>query len=302
MPSNWIADLHIHSKYSRACSRDLTIATLTAGAMTKGITLLGTGDFTHPAWFEHLRTDLMPAEPGLYRPGPELTAHIRSTVPPSVAGGDVRFMLSVEISTIYKRDDRTRKVHHLVYLPDVDAVERFNTKLGRIGNLGSDGRPILGLDSRDLLEIVLESSADGYLVPAHIWTPWFSALGSKSGFDRIADCYADLADHIFAVDRPVERPGDELACVEPRSIPRGVQFGRPLAARARSGGDGPRDWAGLLRRTRRPAYRQRIGRDAGVLPRRRQIPRGRSPHLRRSTGRPPRRRSRTVCASSAASR
>jgi DNA helicase II / ATP-dependent DNA helicase PcrA len=197
---DWIADLHIHSKYSRACSRDLTVATLTAGAMTKGITLLGTGDFTHPAWFDHLRTDLVPAEPGLYRPGPELAAHIRSTVPPSVASRDVRFMFSVEISTIYKRDDRTRKVHHLVYLPDIDAVERFNTRLGRIGNLGSDGRPILGLDSRDLLEIVLESSDDGYLVPAHIWTPWFSALGSKSGFDRIADCYADLADHIFAVE------------------------------------------------------------------------------------------------------
>ena len=197
---DWIADLHIHSKYSRACSRDLTVATLTAGAMRKGITLLGTGDFTHPAWFEHLRTDLVPAEPGLYRPGPELAAHIRTTVPPSVASRDVRFMFSVEISTIYKRDDRTRKVHHLVYLPDVPAVERFNTRLGRIGNLGSDGRPILGLDSRDLLEIVLESSADGYLVPAHIWTPWFSALGSKSGFERIADCYADLADHIFAVE------------------------------------------------------------------------------------------------------
>ena len=197
---SWIADLHIHSKYSRACSRDLTVATLVAGAMTKGITLLGTGDFTHPAWFEHLRTDLVPAEPGLYRPGPELEAHIRTTVPPSVASRDVRFMFSVEISTIYKRHDRTRKVHHLVYLPDVPAVERFNTRLGRIGNLGSDGRPILGLDSRDLLEIVLESSDDGYLVPAHIWTPWFSAMGSKSAFDRIADCYGDLAEHIFAVE------------------------------------------------------------------------------------------------------
>ena len=107
-------------------------------------------------------------------------------------------MLSVEISTIYKRDDRTRKVHHLVYLPDFAAVERFNAALGRIGNLGSDGRPILGLDSRDLLEITLECG--GYLVPAHIWTPWFSALGSKSGFDAIADCYADLAEHIFAVE------------------------------------------------------------------------------------------------------
>jgi DNA helicase II / ATP-dependent DNA helicase PcrA len=197
---SWIADLHIHSKYSLACSRDLTVATLTAGAMTKGITLLGTGDFTHPAWFEHLRADLVPAEDGLYRPGPDLESQIRQTVPPKVAARDVRFMFSVEISTIYKRDDRTRKVHHLVYLPDVPAVERFNTRLGRVGNLGSDGRPILGLDSRDLLEIVLESSDDGYLVPAHIWTPWFSALGSKSGFDRIADCYADLAEHIFAVE------------------------------------------------------------------------------------------------------
>jgi DNA helicase II / ATP-dependent DNA helicase PcrA len=197
---NWIADLHIHSKYSRACSRDLTVATLAAGAMMKGITLLGTGDFTHPAWIDHLRSDLVPAEPGLYRPGSELAAYIRGSVPPSVASRDVRFMFSVEISTIYKRDDRTRKVHHLVYLPDVEAVERFNTRLGRVGNLGSDGRPILGLDSRDLLEIVLEASEDGYLVPAHIWTPWFSALGSKSGFDRIADCYADLADHVFAVE------------------------------------------------------------------------------------------------------
>ena len=109
-------------------------------------------------------------------------------------------MLSVEISTIYKRDDRTRKVHHLIYMPDLDAAARFNTALGRIGNLTADGRPILGLDSRDLLEIVLEASPDGYLVPAHIWTPWFSALGSKSGFDAIADCYADLADHITAVE------------------------------------------------------------------------------------------------------
>src|SRR5205807_4048925 len=120
--------------------------------------------------------------------------------PPTVAGREVRFMLSVEISTIYKRDDRTRKVHHLVYLPDLDAVDRFHRKLARIGNIRSDGRPLLGLDSRDLLEITLQSSPDGYLVPAHIWTPWFSALGSKSGFDAIADCYADLAGHIFAVE------------------------------------------------------------------------------------------------------
>jgi DNA helicase II / ATP-dependent DNA helicase PcrA len=192
---SFVADLHIHSRYSRACSRDLDLPTLAWWARRKGITLLGTGDFTHPAWYDHLREHLVPAEPGLFRldaPGKPL--------PPTVAGHEVRFMLSVEISTIYKRDDRTRKVHHLIYLPGLDAAARFNAKLARIGNIGSDGRPILGLDSRDLLEIVLEASPDGYLVPAHIWTPWFSALGSKSGFDAIADCYADLADHIFAVE------------------------------------------------------------------------------------------------------
>ncbi|MEN3304601.1 MAG: hypothetical protein V7603_803 [Micromonosporaceae bacterium] len=196
----FVADLHIHSRYSRACSRDLNLSTLSWWSRRKGITLLGTGDFTHPAWYDHLREALVPAEPGLYRLEPDADREVTRRLPPSVAGRDLRFMLSVEISTIYKRDERTRKVHHLVYLPDLDAVARFNAKLARIGNIGSDGRPILGLDSRDLLEITLEASADGYLVPAHIWTPWFSALGSKSGFDAIADCYADLADHIFAVE------------------------------------------------------------------------------------------------------
>ncbi|MBX6724273.1 MAG: AAA family ATPase, partial [Dactylosporangium sp.] len=138
----------------------------------------------------------------LYQLRADLHREVLRTLPPRLASAEeqVRFMLSVEISTIYKRDGRTRKVHHLVYLPDLDAVQRFNARLARIGNLGSDGRPILGLDSRDLLEITLEASEDGYLVPAHIWTPWFSALGSKSGFDAIADCYADLAHHIFAVE------------------------------------------------------------------------------------------------------
>ncbi|MFI5841098.1 UvrD-helicase domain-containing protein [Catenuloplanes sp. NPDC051500] len=200
----FVADLHIHSKYSRACSRDLTMQNLAWWSRRKGVSLLGTGDFTHPAWFEHLRETLKPAEPGLYRLAPDVEADIAKRLPPRLSSvaeaSPMRYMLSVEISTIYKRGDRTRKVHHLIYMPDLDAAARFNTALGRIGNLGSDGRPILGLDSRDLLEIVLESSPDGFLVPAHIWTPWFSALGSKSGFDAIADCYADLAPHIFAVE------------------------------------------------------------------------------------------------------
>ncbi|EWM09771.1 UvrD-helicase domain-containing protein [Kutzneria sp. 744] len=193
------ADLHIHSKYSRACSRDCDLEHLTWWAQRKGISLVGTGDFTHPAWYDHLRETLVPAEPGLFRLRPELDRDIARTLPPSCVG-DVRFMLSVEISTIYKRDDRTRKVHHLIYMPSFDAAAEFNRRLGKIGNLGSDGRPILGLDSRDLLEITLESGEGSYLVPAHVWTPWFAVLGSKSGFDAIADCYADLADHVFAAE------------------------------------------------------------------------------------------------------
>ncbi|GIJ66158.1 UvrD-helicase domain-containing protein [Virgisporangium ochraceum] len=203
----FVADLHIHSKYSRACSRDLELDNLTWWARRKGITLLGTGDFTHPAWFAHLQDSLEPAEQGLYRLKDDRYRQVAQRLPRKLTSAEdpVRFQLSVEISTIYKRaapngDDRTRKVHHLVYLPDFESVERFNTALGRIGNLGSDGRPILGLDSRDLLEITLDASPDGYLVPAHIWTPWFSAMGSKSGFDAIEHCYADLADHIFAVE------------------------------------------------------------------------------------------------------
>jgi DNA helicase II / ATP-dependent DNA helicase PcrA len=200
----WIADLHIHSRYSRACSRDCELEMLAWWAQRKGIALLGTGDFTHPGWLDHLRESLRPAEPGLFRLAPEREQRVARTLPPTVAA-PTRFMLSVEISTIYKRDERTRKVHHLIYLPDFEAVARFNARLGHGpggigGNLGSDGRPILGLDSRDLLEITLQASPDGFLVPAHIWTPWFSAMGSKSGFDSIADCYADLASHVKAVE------------------------------------------------------------------------------------------------------
>jgi DNA helicase II / ATP-dependent DNA helicase PcrA len=194
------ADLHIHSKYSMACSKDCDLEHLTWWARRKGVTLVGTGDFTHPAWFDHLRESLVAAEPGLFRLRDDLDRDISRTLPPNLADRDVRFMLSVEISTIYKRADRTRKVHHLVYVPDFDAAAEFNRRLGRIGNIGSDGRPILGLDSRDLLEIALESGEGAYLVPAHLWTPWFAVLGSKSGFDAVEDCYADLADHIFAVE------------------------------------------------------------------------------------------------------
>ncbi|MBA3488632.1 MAG: AAA family ATPase, partial [Longispora sp.] len=193
------ADLHIHSKYSRACSKDADLENLAWWARRKGIALLGTGDFTHPAWNQHLNDNLVEAEPGLFTLSPEIDRSVNQKLSKTLRG-QTRFMLSVEISTIYKRDGKTRKVHHLVYMPDLDAASRFNTALGRIGNLGSDGRPILGLDSRDLLDVVLHTSPDAYLIPAHIWTPWFSVLGSKSGFDQISDCYAELTAHVFAAE------------------------------------------------------------------------------------------------------
>ncbi|MGV9771481.1 endonuclease Q family protein [Streptosporangium sp. NPDC003464] len=194
------ADLHIHSKYSRACSGDSDLEHLTWWARRKGVTLMGTGDFTHPLWSEQLRDKLVPAEPGLFRLREDLDRDILRTLPSGLASGQVRFMLSVEISTVYKSGGRTRKIHHLVYMPDFDAAAAFNRRLGQVGNLSSDGRPILGLHSRDLLEITLNSGEGAYLVAAHAWTPWFGVFGSKSGFDTIEECYGDLADHVFAVE------------------------------------------------------------------------------------------------------
>ncbi|MCC6775407.1 MAG: UvrD-helicase domain-containing protein [Hyphomicrobiales bacterium] len=193
------ADLHVHSKYSRATSRDLDLEHLAAWACRKGIGVVGTGDFTHPAWQAGLKSKLVPAEPGLFRLRDDIADAVARTLPAGCRM-PVRFMLEVEISTIYKKADRTRKVHHLIYAPDLPTAERISARLARIGNIASDGRPILGLDSRNLLEITLESHPQAYLVPAHIWTPWFAALGSQSGFDSIADCYGDLAEHIFAVE------------------------------------------------------------------------------------------------------
>jgi DNA helicase II / ATP-dependent DNA helicase PcrA len=193
------ADLHVHSKYSRATSKNCDLENLAYWAQKKGIAVVGTGDFTHPAWRREIADRLVPAEPGLLRLRDDLQRAVNERLSPACRGL-TRFLLSVEISTIYKKGDRTRKVHHLLYAPDLAAVDAMVARLSRIGNLVSDGRPILGLDSRDLLEIVLESGPHSYLVPAHVWTPWFAVLGSKSGFDRVAECYGDLAEHIFAIE------------------------------------------------------------------------------------------------------
>jgi uncharacterized protein (TIGR00375 family) len=196
---DYIADLHIHSPYSRATSRESTLAGLYAWARIKGVQVVGSGDFTHPGWFRRLREELEPAEPGLFRLKNE--KEIPSPLPGvSTSAGPVRFLLSAEISGIYKRHGATRKVHNLLYVPDFASAERISSQLAGIGNIGSDGRPILGLDSHDLLEILLEQAPEGFLVPAHIWTPWFSLFGSRSGFDSIEECFGDLSPHIFALE------------------------------------------------------------------------------------------------------
>jgi len=193
------ADVQIHSKYSRATSRNADLENLALWGRKKGVTVVGTGDFTHPAWLADIKEKLVPAEPGLFRLRPDLERDVERQTPGACAARQ-RFLLEVEISTIYKKGGKVRKVHHLIFVPDIDSADRLVARLSRIGNLASDGRPILGLDSRDLLEITLETGPHSYLVPAHIWTPWFAALGSKSGFDSIDDCYGDLASHIFAVE------------------------------------------------------------------------------------------------------
>ncbi len=193
----FIADLHIHSHFSIATSGDLNPGQLELWAAKKGITVVSTGDFTHPGWTKELEEKLEPAEPGLFRLKP-CFRHPESGT--GAFSRDVRFILSAEISTIYKKGDRTRKVHHVLLAPDFGKVTAIQNALSRIGNITSDGRPILGLDSRDLLEIVLKISEEICFIPAHIWTPWFSALGAKSGFDTIEECYRDLCPHIYAVE------------------------------------------------------------------------------------------------------
>ncbi len=195
----FIADLHLHSLFSRATAKDFDLERMYITAQLKGITVVGTSYFTHPGWFKEIKEKLVPSEPGLFKLKDEIKKKCDQKVPLSCRG-KVRFMLVSEISNIYKKNKRTMKNHNLVFMPNIEKVERFNYKLRKIGNIKSDGRPILGLDARDLLEEVLSTSDDSFLIPAHIWTPWFSLLGSKSGFDSIEECFEDLTSYIFAVE------------------------------------------------------------------------------------------------------
>ncbi len=194
-----VADIHLHSHFSRATSKNLTLEHLWKWAQLKGVQVVATGDIAHPGWLAELQTRLEPAEDGLFQLKPEFAATVADEVPPSCRG-TVRFLIGGEISNIYKKYDRTRKVHNIVFAHSIEATTVLQAELEKIGNIRSDGRPILGLDSRDLLEIVLEVDDRCHLIPAHIWTPWFSILGSKSGFDSLQECFTDLSPHIFAVE------------------------------------------------------------------------------------------------------
>lgn len=180
------ADLHVHSKYSRAVSQDMDIPHIDHWAKIKGIGLMGTGDFTHPAWLQHLKEELVEDGSGFLRrkDSPERT----------------KFVLSAEISCIYSRAGKTRRIHLIVLAPDFTTVEKINGYLNLIGNLKSDGRPILGLDAEELAKIVMDADPRNMVIPAHAWTPWFSLFGSMSGFDSVEECFGSMTPYIYALE------------------------------------------------------------------------------------------------------
>ena len=192
----YIADLHIHSRYSRATSADMSPESIWRWAQLKGISVIATGDFTHPGWFKELHEKLEPAGTGLFT----LKRAFSSGRIPDSCRADVFFLLTAEVSCIYRKNGKTRKIHSLLYVPDFATAARINTALSKIGNLAADGRPILGLDAKDLLEIVMAASPDALLVPAHAWTPHFSVFGAVSGFDSLQECFEEFTPHIFAIE------------------------------------------------------------------------------------------------------
>ncbi len=182
-----IIDLHIHSRYSRACSKDLNLPNIAVACERKGIDIVVTGDFTHPAWIEHIKENLAEEKSGIYK--------LKSNSSPT------RFILGTEISCIYKDKDATRRVHLLILAPNIKSVEKFNAVLVEKGvNIRADGRPIMGLSAKTILQILLDIDPGFMLIPAHAWTPWFGILGSKSGYDRIEDCFEELTPHIQAIE------------------------------------------------------------------------------------------------------
>src|SRR3989338_8779435 len=183
----YIADLHLHSKYSRACSKDLDLAGNSAWAKKKGIQIVGTGDFTHPFWFKELKEKLIEAKDGLYKlPGSD---------------GKILFMITTEVSCIYSQGDQVRRLHICLFVPNLETVAKINTALEKRGvNLRADGRPIMGLSAEELTKIVIDANPDSLVIPAHAWTPWFSVFGSKSGFDSLAECFGEMTKYIYSIE------------------------------------------------------------------------------------------------------
>ena len=182
----FIADLHIHSKYSRATSKDMEVLSLYKWAKVKGIKVLGTGDFTHPYYLNDLKTHLEPAANGLFKLRGE--------------GEDVYFMLTTEVNNIFSAKGKERKIHTLIFAPSFKVVEKINARLSQYTDLSIDGRPTLPFSAKELVKIVLDISEDCLIVPAHAWTPWYGIFGSKSGFDSIEECFEEESRYIYAIE------------------------------------------------------------------------------------------------------
>ncbi len=195
----FLADLHIHSRFSLATSKNTDVENLYVAARKKGITVLGTGDFTHPGWFGELKNKLVQAEDGLYKPNKAISGKIDKFIPESCRG-ITRFIPTSEVCNIYKKGGKTRKIHSIILLPELSVVEKLNRRLKRLGKTESNGRPIFTFDVVNMLEMVFDVSDRAIFIPAHIWTPWYSVFGSISGFDSIEECFGDFSEYIFAAE------------------------------------------------------------------------------------------------------
>ena len=192
----FFADLHIHSRFSRATSKDTSIESLWKWAQIKGISVIGTGDFTHPLWYKELNQKLDANNNNLL----QLKEKDKDISIPDSCVNEASFMLTTEVSCIYSKNGRVRKIHSLIFVPDFAVASKLSHALGKIGNLSSDGRPILGLDAKTLLKIVLDISHETMFIPAHAWTPHFSVFGASSGFDSLEECFDELTPHIYAIE------------------------------------------------------------------------------------------------------
>jgi len=195
---NRIIDLHIHSKYSRACSGELELPKIAKACIRKGVNIISTGDFTHPGWMEHIKNNLVEKSQGVYQLNEGNNDEDRRS---KIKDQTVEFVLGTEVAVIKKHKDQTRRVHLCIFAPSIEVVEKFNNKLNADGfNLKSDGRPILGLTCKQLLEIMLEIDERMVMIPAHAWTPWFGIFGSKGGYNSLIEAFEDLTPYIKAIE------------------------------------------------------------------------------------------------------